>query len=113
MSPTTEAAAAWRQLWLKKRPSRHQKTKRKQKAKNQKTQKKHAYNQFTLNGENLDEKDEETWGDDDKQKHPEVIRIASQNIRGLSPYKSGHKNHQVCNMITQRKFDVFYYKRST
>ena len=107
MSSLTEAAEEWRQLWLKKGKCTLKKNKKREKTKKQKETKKKILHQCTLHGNNLDESDQEKWGDDDAVKHHEAIRIASQNVRGLPPFKSGYKNQQICNTIKTRDIDIF------
>ena len=53
---------------------------------------------------NLDHQDEDVWGDDPTVKHHDVLRIASQNVRGLPNFASGYKNQQINETI--KKFDI-------
>ena len=116
MSSTQETAAQqWQQLWLKNKSSTYIHKKKRRKYKKQKTQENnqknppiYIYNQTTITGENLTAKDEDLWGDNHLYKHPDVIRIGSQNIRGLSPYTSGLKNQQIIDTINEKKSTSSY-----
>ena len=59
-----------------------------------------------MHGENLYFKDDDKWGDDIHWKHPDVLRIASHNVRGFPPFVSGIKNKQITENISEKYIDI-------
>ena len=108
MSTAREATAeVWHRFWLQNGNRQGTKNKRKRrKIRKNTTKNQKNICQTTLHGTNLTHKDDDTWGDTETWKHPDVLRIASQNVRGLPPYASGVKNLQLHETIQELHIDI-------
>jgi hypothetical protein len=63
--------------------------------------------QTTLTGENLEEKDNESYGTMLKKKEENNFRVVSQNIRVLPPVATTGRSRRVVNTISNTEADVF------
>jgi hypothetical protein len=63
--------------------------------------------QTTLTGENLEEKDNKSYGNTMQKKEENNFRVVSQNIRLLPEAATSGRSRRVINTISNTKADVF------
>jgi hypothetical protein len=84
-----------------------QRRKKREKETNYINGKQQKLQQTTLTGENLEEKDNESYGNTMKKKEQNNFRVVSQNIRLLPEVATTGRSRRVVNTISNTEADVF------
>ena len=110
------AQRAWRMLWDRGKTSdatregstgtTKSKTRRKKKNQ-QRTTKNQLLQQTTINGDNQDSDDVESFGDQQQAKRDNILRVGFQNIHNLPEDGRTSKSRQLVDYVVQKGFDCF------